>query len=79
MLKTKGGTISKRRRSLVSKLCRQESWLWILQWIYCVGSQAESGNMKKWGGVESTVEGKSVLRRLRMVGKCHQGECSGTE
>lgn len=79
MFKTKEGTILQRRRSLIPKLCRQESWLRSVQRVYCVGSQAESGNMKKWGGVESTVEGKSVRRRLRMAGKCHQGECSGTK
>lgn len=79
MFKTKGGTILQRRRSLIPKLCRQESSLRSVQRVYCVGSQAESGNMKKWGGVESTVEGKSVRRRLRMAGKCHQGECSGTK
>ena len=75
MFKTKGRTILWRRRLLVSKLCRQQSWLWILLWVYCVGSQAESDNVKNWGGAE----GKSVPRRLRMAGKCHQGECSGTE
>lgn len=80
MFRTKGGTILRlRRRSLVSKRWRPASWLWILQRVYCVGSQAESGSMKKWGGGESTVEGKSVPRRLRMAGKCHQGECSGIE
>lgn len=49
--KTKGGTIwRRRRRSLVSTLCRRESWLWISLRVYCVGSQAESGGLRKRGG-----------------------------
>lgn len=46
--KTKGERLIRRsriRRSLGSKLPRQESWLWILQRGYCVSNQAEIGNM----------------------------------
>ena len=79
MFTAKRGAISRPRRPLVWKLHRQEHWLWVLQRVHCVGNQAASGDMKTWGGKESWAEGKSVPRRLRAAGKCHQGECSGTE
>lgn len=77
--KTKGETIWRSRRSLGSKtpearklavdfaagiLCEQPG----RNWQYVKVGRGESGR-----------KGKSVPRRLRTAGKCHQGERSGTE